>query len=434
MGGIGQSSQESIYLLRGRSGTTPGDQVIEDTLDRDHTDNLPWSLNMICQTNNGLFGYLLGFLAVALITTSLACAQALEKSIPHSELNGLRFSFQLAIVCPILIGYNRCDVRVNTKLICWVALCAVLLTIASYGSYGAVYYLPLGVSSGIISSIILIINFIVTIIRYKSITWYDSVSVIGCVLGLIMITQPYHIFHNDNLSPIIAANISNSSCHATSTRVKTNWTSQWSSYHEETDTTDKHMEEITGSMLCILSGVALATYMQIVNRKLTDVSIFIFNFWVSLFGVASSFCIMAATEDPYIPSLPKCITWFLLHSITSGLINMVTYKMYQIVDPIVAALILTLQIPATFILQYTLFADIHPGHVDAVGISGSMLVILGNAFVPLYKLIETCCAKWNTHSDINIEQSSLSKLNLSTYCSKMVDSCYRNNRAQSDHK
>ena len=404
MGCFGQSRQESLHLLPATiTGKTCGDNIADNNIspDLDHTD-VSTPGKSIPSDKQLLFGYGLGLLGVALMTTGLACAQALEQSIPHSELNGFRFSFQLAIACPFLIGYNRCDVRVNRKLIGWVAVCAVLLTLASYGIYGAVYYLPLGVSSGIMYSIALIINLTIKGIQYKFVTWNDLISVIGCISGVTMITQPSFLFHNNNLSTL-TGNSSYSSCHVSMTRATpTNFTAaNWTSYIETDAASEKHKEEIIGYILCVSTGVVLASYTQVVNRKLSDVNSFIYIFWASLFGIASSFCIMAATETPYMPTRPRCITWFLLHSIMSGSFTIATYNFFQIVDPVVATLIHTLHIPVSFILQYTLFSDIFPGHANAVGISGSILVVLGNAFVPLYKLTERLCARRKTYNESN---------------------------------
>ena len=402
MGCFGQPKQETTQLLPGKltSKIRGYKNNIDLRPDVDHTDNiLTTPGNTIHSNKQLLYGYGLGFLGVAFITTGLACAQALEQSIPHSELNGFRFSFQLAITCPFLIGYNRCDVRVDKKLIGWVAVCAVLLTLASYGTYGTVYYLPLGVSIGMKCTVTLITNFIISGIRSKLVTWYDLVSVIGCLSGILMITQPTFLFHDNNISK----NSSYSSCHVSgSLALPDNFTDKWTSYPGETDpTSDRHKEEIIGYILCVTAGVVIATYQQVVNRKLSDVNSFIYTFWASLFGIASSFCIMAATETPYIPSLPLCITLFLLHSIMSGSLTIVTYTFYQLVGPVPASLIQTLQIPASFILQFTLFSDLFPGHADAVGISGSVLVVLGNAFVPVYRLTGKLCAKRSTNKETN---------------------------------
>ena len=402
MGCFGQTRQEVLHLLPAKiTGKTSGDNVTGNNFDigpdTDHSTDSSTTPGKSNHSNKKLLlGYGLGFLGVALMTTGLACAQALEQSIPHWELNGFRFSFQLVIACPFLIGYNRCDVRVDKNLIGWVAVCAVLLTLTSYCIYGAVYYLPLGVSSGMMYSITLIINFIIKGIQYKFVTWYDLISVIGCLLGVTMVTQPSFLFHNDNDSPLTGNN-SYSSCHVSEIRASPiNFTANWTSYIATDAESEQHKEEITGYILCVSAGVVIALYIQVVNRKLSDVNSFIYIFWASLFGIATSFCIMAATETPYMPTLPKCITWFLLHSSMSGSFTIVTYKFLQIVDPVVATLIHTLHIPVSFVLQYTLFHDIFPGHANAVGISGSILVVLGNAFVPLYKVTEMWCARKKT--------------------------------------
>ena len=125
MGCFGQLKEETIQLLPGKStSNTRGDKNnIDLSPDVDHTDSISTIPGNTIHSNKQLLcGYGLGFLGVAFMTTGLACAQALEQSIPHSELNGFRFSFQLAIACPFLIGYNKCDVRVDKNLI-WVGCC-----------------------------------------------------------------------------------------------------------------------------------------------------------------------------------------------------------------------------------------------------------------------------------------------------------------------
>ena len=250
MGCFGRTRQELLHLLPAKiTGKTCGDNVTGNDLDlgpdTDHsTDSSTTQGKSIHSNKQLLLGYGLGLLGVALMTTGLACAQALEQSIPHSELNGFRFSFQLVIACPFLIGYNRCDVRVDRNLIGWVAVGAVLLTLLSYGVYGSVYYLPLGVSSGMVYSITLIINFTIKGIQYKFVTWYDLISVIGCLLGVTMVTQPSFIFHNNNYSTM-TGNHSYSSCHVTEISASPrNFTANLTSYIETDAASEKHKEEI----------------------------------------------------------------------------------------------------------------------------------------------------------------------------------------------
>ena len=88
----------TTHLLPAKiTGKTSGDNVTGNNLDlgpaTDHsTDSSTTQGKSIHSNKQLLLGYGLGLLGVALMTTGLACAQALEQSIPHSELNGFRFS------------------------------------------------------------------------------------------------------------------------------------------------------------------------------------------------------------------------------------------------------------------------------------------------------------------------------------------------------
>jgi hypothetical protein len=78
----------------------------------------------------------------------------------------------------------------------------------------------------------------------------------------------------------------------------------------------------------------------------------------------------------------------MMHSCTAGLSAIIIYRVYQILDPIIATLILALRIALTYILQYTLLSGMNPGNINAIGITGAVLVFVGNAFVPTYQLMQ----------------------------------------------
>ena len=300
------STQETTKLLHGkRDMDKMCDKVHKATLNKDADDKdvaSRASENTTDSKTNMVVGYGMGLLGVAMMTTGMACAQAHDKSIPHSQLNGFRFCFQLAIICPFVIGYNKCDVKVEKNRIGWVVICAILLTMASYGTDGAAYYLPLGVASGIIFSVMLIINVFIGIVANSSVKWYDLISVIVCTTGVTMVTQPDFIFH-DSISPVTERD-AYSTCHVGGVRMTANHsTENWRTTQTDTKSLE-YNEKIIGYIIGTAAAVVSAAGIQIVNQKLTDVSIFTFNLWVSLFGVTSSFCIMAATEAPYFPTLP----------------------------------------------------------------------------------------------------------------------------------
>ena len=138
-----------------------------------------------------------------------------------------------------------------------------------------------------------------------------------------------------------------------------------------------------------------------VNRKLADVSIFICNTWIALFGIVSSFCIMMFTETPYFPSQPICVGNFFLHSSAAGLTSVLAYKTCQLIDPFTVSLIFTLQIPITFIIQFTIFEGFHSGNFNAVAISGASLVFFGNLLNPINHFIQEYRSKHNMKENTN---------------------------------
>jgi hypothetical protein len=90
---------------------------------------------------------------------------------------------------------------------------------------------------------------------------------------------------------------------------------------------------------------------------------------------------------------------FIAHSVSTSACALMMYKVCQLLDPTVTSLILASQIPAAFVLQYTGFAGLHPGHINGVGISGACLVFTGNIFVLLYHLTKVSCdSKENTET------------------------------------
>jgi drug/metabolite transporter (DMT)-like permease len=388
MGCFGQSNQESqSLLLKDKSGEELVNNINQRNLNDKIDENGDLAAKEIDENidkKNLLFAYGMCLIAVILMTTGLACTQALDQSIPHSELNGLRFVFQYAITSPFLIGYKKCDVRVDRKCIGWVLLGAVFLTIASYGQYGAVYYIPLGVSTGIQFSFVLILNGVISSFANKVFRWYYIASAILCICGVLMVIQPEFLF-SDYAEQ--SKNLVHSRCHVATSHKPNN--STWWSASEYEEQSSGNPDQVLGYILSLSGGLSMALYLQVVNRKLANLNIFVYSSWASMFGAVSSFCIMAFTETPFFPSISMCIFWFLLHSTSAGLCNIVVYTASQVLDSFIVSLIITLHIPLTFIIQYTLFANLHPGHANAVAISGAILVFAGNVITPLFQLLQT---------------------------------------------
>jgi drug/metabolite transporter (DMT)-like permease len=155
-----------------------------------------------------------------------------------------------------------------------------------------------------------------------------------------------------------------------------------SPYHPATS------KQVTGYVICLVSALITVTYMHVVKYKLQNLNLFVYNFWAAIFGLVTSFCIMAATEEPVLPSISLCIIMLLVTILFAGSYGICDYRAYQLLDPVIVALIHTLQIALTFGLQYTILTRINPGHANVLEICGALLIFVGNALIPAYVLIQ----------------------------------------------
>ena len=356
----------------------------EDISGVNGTDNIgdktTWRDSSIC-------GYAMCILSNMTIAVGLACTQALAQTVPHSELNGFRFTAQLIVISPFLLGFKKCDVTVEKKQIVWLCICAFIMSANSYAQYGAVYYLPLGVSSGVSRSLAVIFTYVISSINNKEFCWYKSVAVIVCVSGVVLVIQPSFIFHNKTGTSFLNPNQTyGSPCSLVATNDSTIHEVLYSGIESRSK---EYVQTVVGYVLCVAAAVTSTAYIQVIRRKLTDLNIFVYNFWACLFGISSSFCIMAATETPYFPTIAICILFLLIHMFTAGSHAIFAYRAYQLLDPLVASLVNTLQIGAAFVLQYTVLYGLYPGNANALEVTGAVLILFGNALVPLHQLIKT---------------------------------------------
>ena len=141
-----------------------------------------------------LLWYATGLLATCFASASLGFVQALNKTVPHSELNGLRFTAQLVFSGLLIVTTGNCEVRVARQDIIWVICNAVLLTASSYCHFGAAYYLPVGYVTGLSIALQLIMSHVLNLLITRQLKWKELIATMLCLLGIIFVLQPTFIF------------------------------------------------------------------------------------------------------------------------------------------------------------------------------------------------------------------------------------------------
>ena len=97
---------------------------------------------------------------------------------------------------------------------------------------------------------------------------------------------------------------------------------------------------------------------------------------------------MLFLEDLTLPLNVSCWLLFAGHSISAGVTNPLIQTVLQYVHPLVYVLVMPLQVALLSLVQYTLMYKVNPGKGNAVEISGVIVVLLGNVFGPLGKIIK----------------------------------------------
>ena len=142
-----------------------------------------------------IIGYGFALLATCGMAASVAFVQALNRTLPHSELNGLRFTFQLFLSCILIPTIGRCDIKVAQNEIPWVSCNAVCITVSSYCHFGAAYYLPVGYVAGLSIGLEMIIASTIGFFIKKHVSLLDLIAVALCTTGIVLTIQPNVIFH-----------------------------------------------------------------------------------------------------------------------------------------------------------------------------------------------------------------------------------------------
>ena len=113
-----------------------------------------------------------------------------------------------------------------------------------------------------------------------------------------------------------------------------------------------------------------------------------FLFWQTLTCSLASFGMMATTiETPTLPRIKICVIFLLVHMVLSGTHSMFTIYGYKFAVPTITGLLQTIQIPTSFVLQFTVLSGLYPGNANIVGIIGAIVVVIGNALVPTIETI-----------------------------------------------
>ena len=338
------------------------DETTEDENTCDH------GRNTNQQRKNYALGICIVVFAVFCECGSTICAQALGQIIPMFELNIWRFALQPLLVLPIIMC-KKIPFRINRNNIPDVFMICVLFNIYNALFYNAATYLPVGTISGINSALMLTVVAMVTVVISKKCTFYTSCSVVLCITGMILTSQPgfifNHIYDGRNLSHFyhpLCYNSMNRTIH-------NNAPSEGFGYG---------MLTITA---CAASLIILRT--RIIRE---EVDAFVLCFWVGISGTLFSPLLMFILEDFVFPTSLECQLLLFAHSLMTVLSTISYLNALRLINPLLFTLLRSLQIILMCISQYTFMKTINPGKHNLIEITGVLTLFVGIIITPAYEL------------------------------------------------
>ena len=340
-----------------------------------------------------LLAYIMTTSSMSLYCLSVVSVQILAGSVPDFELNGFRFLTQAAVALPVIL-YKNCDFKVPVSKLGLMTLIIILFMIYNVTYYGAAVYLPLGTLAGVVNSIAIAGNSLLSIciVRERSLQLY--IAAVFAIIGIMLMTQPDFMFKNAGLPPPPIVNwispcktqhpvvILNSTFN-TSMLPGLNYTEPFIDNNENLNLDN---DLLIGYILVLITGISDSIWIQSIGALVQHVSPFIMAFWVGIFGSGISFLIMAIMETPVFPNTPLCIGLLFMHCIGATQIAIVIPWSVQHISPSLCTMVNSLYLVVLLLLQYTALEDIKPGLQNWVEILGAVICLLAVVIGPMLHL------------------------------------------------
>ena len=362
-------------ILNPQSGTLNAWRLFRETTDDEHECDKLDKGETNQQRNNYIIGICVLLAAVVCDCGSAVCTQALGRVIPKFELNMWRFVLQPFSVLPIILC-KQLTFKIDRKHIPDVVIICLMYNIYNGVFYTATTYLPLGTISGINNAFILIMVAIVTVVISKECTFYKACSVVLCITGMLLISQPGFIFDNiyngRNISPYY-----HPLC--------------YESMNETIESRHTVPNEGLGYVLLIITACSTTIIYFKTNKIREEVDAFVLCFWVGISGTVVSPLLMFIFEDFVFPTSTACQLLLFGHALFTVLSTIGFLNALYFISPLLFSVIRSFHIILLFISQYTFMKHINPGKHNPMEIAGVLTVFIGIIITPTYELYLQYC-------------------------------------------
>ena len=347
-----------------------------------------------------LLGMMLALLWVLTMVVSAASVQLLQRQIPDFELNMFRCAAPFLCCCVGTIFTRRWPFLPKSEFLCTL-LYSSLRIIGALTQYVAVTFVPISlvqciiITSGVTSGIILFAVF-----GTEKVTLKNTLCSLLCICGVIFMLQPDVIFHPLSSSSAIQLQLfSNETVGGTSMPNDSH-----NLFDNQSDQTDEKesdaemktqsrntLQQVFGYILSIVLGIMMSLVVIVLKRNefLTQNKVTVL-FWSFSVGTIVSAVIMAACENPVLPSNWNQFSFIVAHCLSYVFMWPLYMYAVQFISGNTINMIFCTSVVIMLITQYTVLSSILPGHQNWIEAVGVALVLVGSI---TGSVVEMCKSK-----------------------------------------
>lgn len=319
---------------------------------------------------------------------SFGSAQALGGFVPPCELNCLRFLVLLACITPI-VSLKRLPVLPRRSDVVYLSLFCLTHNASNLFLYEASIYLPVGVLSGLETSLVVLVTAFITSILQKRLRPETLPPVMLCFVGVLVLAQPSFIFRYF----MSTTTISSRPVCTHPVGIESNDTFNTSLNYDYSHNTSHPIvihDNVKGYLFLVAGALSYITCFHILKYKLQEMNMCANLFWLGLSGVITYGVPMGAIETLTFPKSPLCIALLVAHSFCAMLCNVCMVISLSIISTHTYSIVTSLMPVFLVIAQYTILSNVNPGHRNALEIAGAILVCIGCVWEP----VSTLYADW----------------------------------------
>ena len=321
-------------------------------------------------------------LYVVLVSTSRVCVQALDRAVPHFELNAIRCGFAMVCMGFYFIICRHFPSVSRDKM----AVCITFVSIQVFsplGSYVSVTYVSLASAECLyLTSLVVSGILIFTIWNRERIKWESMVTAPLCILGVVMVIQPPFIFGNST------SHLQTKSANeALNQNITQNITEAGKQLNYNIT-----MDDMIGYSLSVGVGILdtfIVSFIKYHSDFFTTDNLLISLSWSYVAGTVLSLITMLLFEKPVFPLDIKDLLLVSGHVLTYVLLMPLHLYGSLLISGNLGSIIKTSRQLFMLVAQYLFLANVYPGHRNWIEVVGVVLVTFGSVFSSVVEIVKS---------------------------------------------